>query len=83
MIEATEKEWWNLHLRVVRGENLSAEEQARYEVGRADLEAEEVLNVDLNALREVRSVLTELDRQRAELEQRRRARESEIARLRA
>jgi hypothetical protein len=81
MAETTEKDWWNLHLRAVRGEVLSVEERACYEAGRAALESEEILNVDLNAVRKSRSALTELDLQRTELEQRRRALESEIARL--
>lgn len=31
--EITHKTWWTLHLRVVCGEELNAEEQATYEAG--------------------------------------------------
>ena len=41
MEEAAYKQWWPLHRRTAVGELLSAEEQARYEAGLRQLEAEE------------------------------------------
>ena len=41
MDEATYKQWWPLHRRAAVGETLSAEEQAVYEAGTRQLDAEE------------------------------------------
>ena len=41
MEETAYKQWWPLHRRAALGEPLSAEEQARYEAGLRQLEAEE------------------------------------------
>ena len=41
MDEKQYQAWWALHRRVVKGETLSEEETRAYEVGRAELEAEE------------------------------------------
>ncbi len=41
MDEATYKQWWPLHRRAALGETLSVEEQALYEAGTQQLDAEE------------------------------------------
>ena len=49
--------WWQLHLRVARGETLSAEEQADYQTGldRLDLEEAQIEPEDVSALRAARA----------------------------
>ena len=47
MDEATYKQWCPLHWRTALGEPLSAEEQARYEAGLRQLEAEEHIGFDM------------------------------------
>ena len=47
MDEATYKQWCPLHWRSALGEPLSAEEQARYEAGLRQLEAEEHIGFDM------------------------------------
>ena len=62
MDEQQYKAWWPLHLRVALGEALSAEEQRVYEVGRAELQAEEQaeLQYDTSELRALQAQLREL-----------------------
>ena len=56
MDEATYKAWWPLHLRAALGETLTADEQANYESGLKQMEAEEeqALNGSVENLKKAR-----------------------------
>ena len=66
MDEQAYQYWRALHQRVVMGETLSAAEQAMYEVGCEELDAEERLDGNLERLRELRAqiVAAEAEQQR-------------------
>ena len=64
--------WWDLHLRVARGEALSTEEQEQYQAGITELDAEEKTQVDLSALDRMRDRIAELDQENAFLRKERR-----------
>ena len=59
-----ESQWWQLHLRVARGEALSAQEQADYQTGldRLDLEEAQIEPESVSALRAARA---QIDKQTA------------------
>jgi hypothetical protein len=74
MDEQAYQYWQVLHRRVALGETLNAEEQAAYETGCQELDAEERLDGNLERLRELRAQIAA-----AETEQRRlQAREAEL-----
>lgn len=62
MDEATHKAWWPLHLRAALGETLTADEQANYESGLKQMEAEEeqALNGSVENLKKARQKNLEL-----------------------
>ena len=64
--------WWPLHLRVARGEMLSAEEQALYVEGKRCLHEEEALEGSLIRLRQTRKEIRTLEAERERLQERRR-----------
>jgi hypothetical protein len=82
MDETLYREWWPLHLRTASGEQLSAEEQARYEAGLHELEASDI-KPSLVGLREARAKLDSLRATHAELVTRGQQLDKEIARLEA
>ena len=49
--------WQELHLRAARGEALNASEQADYEAGCQELDADETLDGDLDRLRKLRELI--------------------------
>ena len=74
MDEQAYQHWQVLHRRVIMGEALSGAEQAAYEAGCQELDAEERLDGGLQRLRELRAQITA-----AETEQQRlRAQEAEL-----
>ena len=74
MDEQAYQHWQILHRRVSMGETLSGTEQAAYEAGCQELDAEERLDGGLQRLRELRAQITA-----AETEQQRlRAQEAEL-----
>jgi len=79
MDEQTYKTWWPLHLRVARGETLSAEEQVRYEDGLQQMYAEETLDGSVEELRAERERVLELQQEYARLRAEYEALEAEIA----
>lgn len=83
MDEATYKQWWPLHRRTAVGEPLSAEEQADYEAGLRQLEAEEHIGFDMAGLQEAREQIRQTEAERQQLEARRQELEARIARLEA
>jgi len=58
MDEQAYQYWQGLHQRVVMGETLSPAEQAVYEAGCEELDAEEWLDGNLERLRELRAQIT-------------------------
>jgi hypothetical protein len=70
MDDATYRYWWQLHLRVARGETLNPAEQAEYEAGLEVLDQEEKGQVkpeSVTALRRLRARVEQLRRVHAEL----------------
>lgn len=51
MDEKTYERWWQLHLRVAKGETLLAEEKVEYETGSALMDQEEAETLKPNTLR--------------------------------
>ncbi len=74
--------WWELHLRIARGETLSEQEQQLYdaEVARQDREAPP-LKTDLESLRTMREQVLALGRDNVELRSRVDELEREIRRV--
>ena len=63
MNEKTYKQWWQLHLRVARGEALGLQEQTQYEAGIDTLDKEEREQFQaarLNQLRQLRAQIEQL-----------------------
>lgn len=83
MDENTYKTWWPLHLRVARGEKLTAEERATYNAGLKQLHQEEVIPGDLTALRQAKVQVAALEAGNARLQAQRQALDAEIAALEA
>lgn len=73
MDQATYQQWWQLHIRAARGESLSAGEQAIYEAGLAELDAEEKLlreNANLDLLRRLKAEVERLEATHTQLQTR-------------
>ena len=83
MDQDTYQRWWALHLRVARGEELGAEDQALYTAGRLQLEREEKLGQTAAAAGQARAAVASLAEQHAALVARRRQLDQEIATLEA
>lgn len=72
--------WWDLHVRVARGESLTAEESEVYRSGQQDLESGEESELLLSA-KLARDDLTALESERSQLERRRQELDAEIQTL--
>ncbi len=83
MTEREYKEWWQLHVRVARGETLLPEEQARYEAGTKELDANEQYPSTLESLRAMRTRIAELKVEEERLLAQQRALDERIAELEA
>jgi hypothetical protein len=77
MGESTFQTWWELHVRVARGESLTAEENAFYDSHRHNLETGEQSEL-LPGGKHGRDGLTALESERSQLEQRRQELDAEI-----
>ncbi len=80
MDESAYQRWWQLHVRVARGETLHPEESELYDVGRRELEQAEVLR-PIETARRARRELRALETEHRSLEQRRQQLDREIAAL--
>ncbi len=80
MDQTTYRQWWQLHLRVARGDSLSPDERSSYHAGRRKLELEERL-LETEQARQAREHLTALEAERTDLERRRQQLDAEIGRL--
>ena len=80
MDKAAYEQWWQIHVRAARGEQLSAEERTLYEAGCQDLDSAEQLRLVQDAS-ELRDQLKVMEKERGQLEQRRLALYAEIAAL--
>jgi cell division protein FtsB len=74
MDEQAYQSWQVLHRRVVRGETFSGAEQAAYEAGCQELDAEERLDGGLERLRELRTQIAAAETEQQHL----RAQEAEL-----
>ena len=82
--EPTYKQWWLLHRRSAVGELLSAEEQARYEAGLRQLEAEEPpIQSSIDALRQARQQMLAAQAEYRRLQRQYEAMQAEAAALEA
>lgn len=72
--------WWQLHLRVSRGEVLVGDENAAYQTGLSDLQCSDQLSATLDA-RELRQSLATLQKEHIDLEHQRQSLDREIASL--
>ena len=79
MDQTTYQQWWQLHLRVARGDSLSPDEQSSYHAGRRKLELEERV-FETEQARQAREHLTALEAERTDLERRRQQLDAEIDR---
>jgi hypothetical protein len=70
--------WWELHVRVARGDRLSPEDRAVYDTTRRELEDDETFK-PLQSAKQARDELHELEVQHRCLEQRRQELDAEIA----
>lgn len=71
MDQTTYRHWWQLHLRVARGDELTAVERATYEAGLTELDAEEKAqwtDNDLTRLRKLKAEVESLQAIRAQLQ---------------
>ncbi len=82
MDQTNYQQWWQLHLRVARGDSLSPDEQSSYYAGRRELEREERL-LETEQARQAREYLAALEAKHADLERRRQQVDAEITRLEA
>jgi predicted nuclease with TOPRIM domain len=71
------KLWWQLHLRIARGEVLRPDEKARYEAVLQDTDAAESLGALADAMN-ARQKMQALETEHSRLEERRRHLEQEI-----
>lgn len=71
MEKETYDQWWQLHLRIARGENLDAAEQALYAAGLAALDSEEKMQweeVNLVRLHQLREEIERLEATHSQLQ---------------
>ena len=71
MDQTTYVRWWQLHLRVAKGDELDATERATYEAGLIELDAEEKAqwtDNDLTRLRKLKAEVEGLQATRAQLQ---------------
>jgi hypothetical protein len=79
MDEDEYKAWWNLHIRVARGETLTQAEQQVYEAGVQSLDREERISGDLTRLKALRARVSELEAENGRLREQRRLLDEQIA----
>src|SRR5581483_11328875 len=77
------KIWSQLHLRVARGETLTAEEQAAYDAGIQELDREEKIEGDIARLRQLRASLAQLEVENTRLREERQQLDAQIAAVEA
>lgn len=80
MDKATYQHWWQLHLRVARGNSLNPAEKSSYDDGRQELEREEHFR-ETTDLKESREELLALEAEHAVLESQRKQLDAEISEL--
>jgi uncharacterized protein involved in exopolysaccharide biosynthesis len=83
MDERELQDWQILHRRVVTGEVLSVVEQAAYDAGCRELDAEEKIEGDLEPLRELRAQIAASATQQQQLRRREAELDARIAALEA
>src|SRR5262245_54438270 len=81
MDQATYQRWWPLHLRVARGEELSAEEWPIYEAGLRQLEQGDKVLASSVALQQAPAAVAALEAEHAAIIVRRKKLDEEIASL--
>lgn len=70
--------WWPLHLRAARGEDLTPDERAIYEAARKRIEEGESYPGDLVSLKQTRAQIMDLEAEQAALQARHDALKAEI-----
>jgi len=71
MDQAAYQHWWQLHIRVARGDGLNASELALYEAGVAELDAEEQAqweDANIERLRQLKAAVDRLEATHAQLQ---------------
>ena len=84
MDDAAYKQWTSLRMRVAKGESLTLEEQAIYEAGERELDAEEegmLRNNGIEEIRQLQARLASLEQEHSELLERKTQLGAEIAEL--
>lgn len=86
MDEITYERWWQLHLRVAKGETLLAEDRVEYETGSAlldslDEEGQRIQQNDRLMLEKLRAYIDQLDRQNQDLTRKNKELDKKIKRL--
>jgi predicted RNase H-like nuclease (RuvC/YqgF family) len=81
MDDVTYGSWWNLHIRIARGETLTSGQQKEYEAGLSEMHAQEDVSGDIGRLRKKRSEVLSLEAEHESLQQRSSSLETEIAAL--
>jgi len=77
MGESAFQAWWELHVRVARGESLTSDDHAIYQAGQQDLESGEECQLLLGA-KQARDELAVLESERSKLERRHQELDAEI-----
>ncbi|HLK61738.1 MAG TPA: hypothetical protein VKU00_34650 [Chthonomonadaceae bacterium] len=75
--------WSQLHLRVARGETLTAEEKAIYDIGIKELDREEKIEGDMARLRQLKANLAQLEAENTHLREERQQLDAQIAAVEA
>jgi predicted RNase H-like nuclease (RuvC/YqgF family) len=75
--------WWQLHVRVAKGEVLNPGEQAIYAQGLKENEQAELLHENLQALRDTRATVARLTREQEKLRAEREELDAKIGALEA
>ena len=81
MDEAAYKAWRPLHTKRAQGKTLTPEEEAAYEAGRREMEAEEILPDNIAELRQFRAEIEALEVKHTAALERYKALQAEIAAL--
>jgi predicted RNase H-like nuclease (RuvC/YqgF family) len=83
MDEQAYQYWQVLHRRIIKGETLSAAEQAVYETGCQELDAAERLDSNLEGLRELRAQIAAVETEQQRLREQEAALDARIVALEA
>lgn len=76
-------EWWPIHLKASRGQELSEQERQIHREGLDELQKHEILSMDREAILATRGRIADLSREQRELATRRDRIDAEIAALEA